>query len=240
MLVGEMLTEGLAIVLTPERTTPGGWLAFKSSLQIDGGQAAPTLRALLADDHPARALARNLFRLSRLLEVQGPTLIADGRTRVLRALGPWVGPYALQAAIAAVHAEASHAAQTDWAQTVGLYDRLLQVQPSPVVELNRAAAVALRDGPAAGLALIEALLARGELGRYLPAHATRAELWLRLGQSQQARVAFEQALALARTEPQQRFLRQQLADLSCRFGGPPFDQGEGKRPEHHPLNPRSR
>jgi len=151
-------------------------------------------------------------------------LIAEGRARLLRALGPRAGPYALQAAIAAVHAEAADAAQTDWAQIVGLYDRLLQLQPSPVVELNRAAAVAMRDGPAAGLELIEALLARGELGGYLPAHATRAELWHRLDQPQQARAAFEQALALARTEPQQRFLRQRLADLSCRFGGPPFDQ----------------
>jgi len=157
-------------------------------------------------------------------------LIAEGRARLLCALGPRVGSYALQAAIAAVHAEAADAAQTDWAQIVGLYDRLLQLQPSPVVELNRAAAVAMRDGPAAGLGLIEALLARGELGGYLPAHATRAELWHRLDQPQQARAAFEQALTLARTEPQQRFLRQPLADLSCRFGGPPFVEGRASVP----------
>jgi RNA polymerase sigma-70 factor, ECF subfamily len=186
--------------------------------------------------HESRRLARStpdgelvlLDQQDRSLWDRG--LIAEGRAGLLRALGPRVGPYALQAAIAAVHADAADAAQTDWAQIVGLYDRLLQVQPSPVVELNRAAAVAMRDGPAAGLDLIEALLARGELGHYLPAHATRAELWRRLDQPQQARMAFERALTLARTEPQQRFLRQRLADLSCRFGGPPFDQGRASDP----------
>jgi len=123
------------------------------------------------------------------------------------------GPYTLQAAIAAVHAEASDAAATDWAQIVGLYDVLLRTEPSAVVELNRAVAVAMRDGPAAGLELIDALLTRGELADYRLTHAARADLCRRLGRTAEARAAYERALALTRQEPERRFLERRLAGL---------------------------
>jgi RNA polymerase sigma-70 factor (ECF subfamily) len=123
------------------------------------------------------------------------------------------GPYTLQAAIAAVHAEAPAAAITDWAQIVGLYDVLLRVEPSPVVELNRAVAVAMRDGPAAGLELIDALLTRGELVDYRLAHAARADLCRRLGKTADARASYERALALTRQAPERRFLERRLAEL---------------------------
>jgi RNA polymerase sigma-70 factor (ECF subfamily) len=124
------------------------------------------------------------------------------------------GQYTLQAAIAAVHAEAPSTAATDWAEIIGLYDALLQLAPSPVVELNRAVAVAMRDGPAAGLALVEAILARGHLSDYRFAHAARAELCRRLGRTADARAAFERALALTRQEPERRFLERRLAEVA--------------------------
>jgi RNA polymerase sigma-70 factor, ECF subfamily len=140
--------------------------------------------------------------------------IAEGTALVERALASRrIGPYTLQAAIAAVHAEAPAAAVTDWAQIVGLYDVLVRAEPSPVVELNRAAAVAMRDGPAAGLALIDAILARGDLADYPLAHSARAELCRRLGKTGDARASYERALALTRQEPQRRFLERRLADL---------------------------
>jgi RNA polymerase sigma-70 factor (ECF subfamily) len=141
--------------------------------------------------------------------------IAEGSALVERALASRrFGPYTLQAAIAAVHAEAASAVGTDWAQIVGLYDVLIRADPSPVVELNRAAAVAMRDGPAAGLALIDAILARGDLGDYHLAHSARAELCRRLGQGAQARASYEKALALARQEPERRFLERRLDALA--------------------------
>ena len=140
--------------------------------------------------------------------------IAEGTALVERALASRrIGPYTLQAAIAAVHAEAPAAAVTDWAQIVGLYDVLVRAEPSPVVELNRAAAVAMRDGPAAGLALIDAILSRGDLADYPLAHSARAELCRRLGKTGDARVSYERALGLTRQEPQRRFLERRLADL---------------------------
>jgi RNA polymerase sigma-70 factor (ECF subfamily) len=123
------------------------------------------------------------------------------------------GPYTLQAAIAAVHAEAQDAASTDWAQIAALYEVLLRVEPSPIIELNRAVAVAMRDGPEAGLALIDALLARGELTDYRLAHAARADLCRRLGRTAAARESYERALALTRQEPERRFLERRLAGL---------------------------
>jgi RNA polymerase sigma-70 factor (ECF subfamily) len=129
-----------------------------------------------------------------------------------------VGPYTLQAAIAAVHAEAPNASATDWAQIVGLYDVLLRVDPSPIVELNRAAAIAMRDGPEAGLALIDAILVRGDLEDYHLAHSARAELCRRLGQMNEARASYERALTLARQEPARRFLERRLSELSGRDG----------------------
>ena len=123
------------------------------------------------------------------------------------------GPYSLQAAIAAVHAEAEDAALTDWRQIVGLYDVLLHLEPSPVVELNRAVAVAMRDGPAAGLALIDALLARGELADYHLAHSARADLLRRLGRAPEAVVAYERALSLAKQAPERRFIERRIDAL---------------------------
>ena len=123
------------------------------------------------------------------------------------------GPYTLQAAIAAVHAEAVNADATDWNEIVGLYDVLARGDDSPVIELNRAVAVAMRDGPAAGLSIVDAILARGDLLDYRPAHAARAELCRRLGRTEDARASFERALALARQEPERRFLERRLAGL---------------------------
>jgi RNA polymerase sigma-70 factor (ECF subfamily) len=141
-------------------------------------------------------------------------LIAEGRAWLGRAAGAGpAGPYTLQAAIAAVHAAAPTPAATDWRRITALYDALLAVHPSPVVELNRAVAVALRDGPAAGLALVDAILARGELGEYHLAHAARADLLRRLGRRDDARSAYERALQLARQEPERRFLTKRLAQL---------------------------
>jgi RNA polymerase sigma-70 factor (ECF subfamily) len=112
-----------------------------------------------------------------------------------------------------VHAEAPEHKDTDWTQIVGLYDVLMRADPSPVIELNRAAAVAMRDGPAAGLAIIDDLLARGELDSYHLAHSARAELCRRLGRHAEARAAYEKALTLARQEPERRFLERRLAQL---------------------------
>ena len=140
--------------------------------------------------------------------------IAEGSALVERALASRrFGPYTLQAAIAAVHAKAPSAAATDWAQIVGLYDVLARADPSPVVELNRAAAVAMRDGPRAGLALIDAILARGDLGDYHLAHSARADLCRRLGRTAEARTSYRRALALTRQEPQRRFLERRLEEL---------------------------
>jgi RNA polymerase sigma-70 factor (ECF subfamily) len=141
--------------------------------------------------------------------------IAEGKSLVEAALATrQFGPYTLQAAIALVHAEAPAAAATDWGQIVGWYDALLQAAPSPVVELNRAVAVAMRDGPAAGLSLIDALLARGELADYHLAHAARADLCRRLGKTAQARSAYRRALELTQQEPERRFLERRLHELA--------------------------
>jgi RNA polymerase sigma-70 factor (ECF subfamily) len=140
--------------------------------------------------------------------------IVDGTALVEGALASRrFGPYTLQAAIAAVHAEAPNAEATDWAQIVGLYDVLLRVEPSPVIELNRAVAVAMRDGPAAGLALIDAILARGDLDDYYLAHSARADLCRRLGKSAQARTSYKRALDLTQQASERRFLEQRLAEL---------------------------
>lgn len=141
-------------------------------------------------------------------------LIAEGLALVERALASRrFGPYTLQAAIAAVHAEAATAAATDWAQIVALYDVLARVDPTPVVALNRAAAVAMRDGPEAGLALIDGILAGGDLTDYHLAHSARGELFRRLGRLAEARDAYRRALGLARLEPERRFLEKRLAAL---------------------------
>ena len=141
-------------------------------------------------------------------------LIAEGCALVERALTTRrFGPYCLQAAIAAVHAEAPSAAETDWQQIVGLYDVLLRAMPSPVIELNRAVAVAKRDGALAGLTLIEGILDRGELQDYHLAHSARAEFCRQLGRVEEARVAYLRALELTRQEPERRFIEGRLSEL---------------------------
>ncbi|MGY2341528.1 RNA polymerase sigma factor [Pseudomonas sp. SDO5532_S415] len=141
-------------------------------------------------------------------------MIAEGCALVERALSTRrFGPYCLQAAIAAVHAEAPSVEDTDWEQIVGLYDVLLRAVPSPVIELNRAAALSKRDGPLAGLTLVEAILARGELQDYHLAHSARAEFCRQLGRVEQARQAYERALALTRQEPERRFIEGRLKAL---------------------------
>jgi RNA polymerase sigma-70 factor (ECF subfamily) len=141
--------------------------------------------------------------------------IAEGTAWLERAMASGrIGSYGLQAAIAAAHARARSAEATDWDRIVGLYDLLARADPSPVVELNRAVAVAMRDGPAAGLALIDAILARGQLDGYHLAHAARADLLRRQGRTDDARAAYRRALDLARQQPQRRFLERRLAELA--------------------------
>jgi RNA polymerase sigma-70 factor, ECF subfamily len=155
-----------------------------------------------------------------LLEDQDRSLwnrdfIAEGTALVEQALSSRrFGPYCLQAAISAVHAESPDAASTDWTQIVGLYDALLRAEPSPVVELNRAVAIAMRDGPATGIALVDAILARGDLADYRLAHAARADLCRRLGRKPEARKSYLRALELTQLEPEQRFLERRLAELA--------------------------
>jgi RNA polymerase sigma-70 factor (ECF subfamily) len=154
-----------------------------------------------------------------LLEDQDRSLwnqdqIAKGVSLVERALSSSpVGPYTIQAAIGAVHAQAPGAAATDWARIVALYDLLMRAEPSPVVELNRAVAVAMRDGPSAGLALVDAILARGDLQNYHLAHSARADLCRRLGRTADACMSYERALSLTQQEPERRFLERRLSEL---------------------------
>jgi RNA polymerase sigma-70 factor (ECF subfamily) len=178
------------------------------------------LLALMLLQESRRAARTNAAGDVVLLEDQDRTLwnaeqIEDGSALVRKALSSRrIGPYTVQAAIAAVHAAATEAESTDWAQIVALYDLLVRLDPSPIVELNRAVAVAMRDGPQAGLTLIEALLARGELEDYHLAHAARADLYRRLGRADDARQAYERALALARQEPERRFLEGRLKQVA--------------------------
>jgi RNA polymerase sigma-70 factor, ECF subfamily len=157
-----------------------------------------------------------------LLEHQDRSLwdreqIQEGIALVERALtSRRIGPYSLQAAIAAVHAEARDAASTDWAQIVALYDLLLKAEPSAVIELNRAAAIAMRDGPEAGLKLIDKILKNGELEDYYPAHAARGELCRRLGRISDAMAAYRRTLELVTQEPERRFLERRLVELDSR------------------------
>ncbi|HEX6306324.1 MAG TPA: RNA polymerase sigma factor [Anaerolineales bacterium] len=142
-------------------------------------------------------------------------LIAQGSALVERALSARrPGAYALQAAISAVHANAASASATDWGEIIGLYNALMGVDPSPVVELNRAVAVAMRDGPSAGLALIDAILERGDLAGYHLAHAARADLYRRLGKREEAQSAYRRALSLTQQEQERRFLERRLDELS--------------------------
>jgi RNA polymerase sigma-70 factor (ECF subfamily) len=154
-----------------------------------------------------------------LLENQDRSLwnrdqIAEGVALLERALkSRRFGSYTLQAAISAVHAEAESVAVTDWRQIVALYNRLLQIHPSPVVQLNRAVAVAMCDGPEAGLTLIDALLEHGELANYYLAHSARADMYRRLGRTAEARSSYEKALALTQQEPERHFLQERIRQL---------------------------
>jgi RNA polymerase sigma-70 factor, ECF subfamily len=210
-------------------------LAGESHAQGDLSSEAIRLGRLLADLLPEAEVqgllalmllheARRPARTSAegelvLLEEQDRTLwnrelIAEGEALVEQALRSRnFGPYTLQAAISAVHAGAASAAETDWAEIVGLYDVLLKADPSPVVELNRAAAVAMRGGPEGGLILIECILARGDLTDYPLAHSARGELCRRLGRTADAIESLQRALSLATHEPQRRFLERRLSEL---------------------------
>src|SRR6202048_1382245 len=154
-----------------------------------------------------------------LLENQDRSLwnkeqIAEGVALLEKALkSRRFGSYTLQAAIAAVHAEAESVAATDWRQIVALYDRLAEIQPSPVVQLNRAVAIAMRDGPEAGLKHIDAVLAHGELADYYLAHSARADLYCRLGRTAEARASYEKALALTQQEPERQFLQERIRQM---------------------------
>ncbi|MGH6947648.1 MAG: RNA polymerase sigma factor, partial [Kiloniellales bacterium] len=200
-LSGEAIRLGrLLIELLPEPEAVGLLALMLLQESRRAARSSPTGELILLDEQD-RALWNRAH-------------IAEGLALVERALASRrIGPYTLQAAVAAVHAEASTAAATDWAQIVGLYDVLARADPSPVIALNRAAAVAMRDGPAAGLALIDAILARGDLADYHLAHSARADLCRRLGRAAEARASYERALALTRQEPERRFLERRLAML---------------------------
>jgi len=206
----------------------------RADLSSEAIRLARLLAALQPEPETVGLLALMLLQDSRraarttaagdvvLLEDQDRSLwnrgqIAEGLELAGRALASRrFGPYTLQAAIAAGHAEAPTAAATDWNRIVATYDLLLGVEPSPVIELNRAAAVAMRDGPAAGLALIDALLGRGELAGYQPAHAARAELCRRLGRNAEAQAAYRLAIGLTQQGAARRFLERRLAELAAR------------------------
>jgi RNA polymerase sigma-70 factor (ECF subfamily) len=200
-LSGEAIRLGrLLVELLPEPEAIGllALMLLQESRRV--ARASPTGDLVLLEDQD-----RSLWNRDQ---------IKEGLALVERALmSRRFGPYTIQAAIAAVHAEAPHAAATDWAQIVALYDLLMRVESSPVVELNRAVAVAMRDGPKEGLALIDAILARGDLADYHLAHSARADLCRRLGRTAEARVSYERALSLTRLEPERRFLERRLAEL---------------------------
>ena len=200
-LSGEAIRLGrLLVELLPEPEAMGLLALMLLHESRRAARTGPTGELILLDDQDRASWSRDQ--------------IAEGTALVERALASRrIGPYTLQAAISAVHAEAPTAAATDWAQIVGLYDVLARADPSPVIELNRAVAVAMRDGPTAGLALIDAILGRGALADYHLAHSARAELCRRLGRTVDARASYTRALDLARQEPQRRFLERRLGEL---------------------------
>ncbi|MCC7487037.1 MAG: RNA polymerase sigma factor [Burkholderiales bacterium] len=224
------------LVFNEGYSASSGTSVTRHDLSGEAIRLAKLLTELLPEPEALGLLALMLLHESRrearatpsgdlvLLEDQDRSLwnremIAEGTALVERALASRrFGPYALQAAIAAVHASAPTPAETDWKEIAGLYDVLLAAMPSPVVELNRAVAVAMRDGPAAGLALVEAILGRGELAGYHLAHSARAELLRRLGRAHEARASYEHALRLTRQEPERRFLARRIAETEAAAG----------------------
>jgi RNA polymerase sigma-70 factor (ECF subfamily) len=221
------------LVFNEGYSASSGSALTRADLASEAIRLGRLLMELLADPEVVGLLALMLLQESRraartspdgeliLLDDQDRSLwnrdqIAEGSSLVERALASRrFGPYTLQAAIAAVHVEAPNASATDWAQIGGLYDVLMQADPSPVVELNRAAAIAMRDGPLAGLTLIDAVLARGDLNDYHLAHSARADLCRRLGRNPEARASYERALTLARQEPERRFLERRMRELAA-------------------------
>jgi RNA polymerase sigma-70 factor (ECF subfamily) len=193
--VGRLLVE-----LLPEPEAIGLLALMLLQESRRGSRTSPTGDLILLNDQD-----RSLWNRDQIKE--GSTLVHGAIT------SGRFGVYTLQAAIAAVHADAATADATDWAEIAGLYDVMLRIDPSPVIELNRAVAVAMRDGPAAGLALVDAILARGDLADYHLAHAARADLCRRLGQTTQSRASYQRAVELARQEPERRFLERRLAEL---------------------------
>ncbi|MFB2771570.1 RNA polymerase sigma factor, partial [Pelatocladus sp. BLCC-F211] len=219
------------LVFNEGYSASSGQSLIRSDLCGEAIRLGRLLVELLPDPEAIGLLALMLLQESRrtartspdgdliLLENQdrslwNPEQIAEGKALVARALSsPQIGAYTIQAAIAAVHAEASSTDATDWSQIIALYDVLVRAEPSPVVELNRAVAVAMRDGPLAGLQLIDGILARGDLADYHLAHAARADLCRRLLRTADARESYQKALVLARQEPERRFLKRRLQEL---------------------------
>jgi RNA polymerase sigma-70 factor (ECF subfamily) len=201
-LSGEAIRLGrLLVELLPEPEVLGLLALMLLHESRRAARATPKGELILLDDQD-----RSLWNREQ---------IEEGRGLVARAFssGP-IGPYTVQAAISAVHSAAPSTQQTNWAEIVALYDLLSRATPSPIVELNRAVAISMRDTPAAGLELIDAILTHGDLADYHLAHAARADMLRRLGQNEAARTAYEQALQLARQEPERRFLEQRLAELA--------------------------
>ena len=228
----ETVLQVIYLLFTEGYSASSGDALTRPALSGEAIRLARLLTGLLPEPEVLGLLALLLLHDSRsatrtttsgdliLLEDQDRSLwnktqIAEGTALVEKALASRrFGPYSLQAAIAAVHAEAPTAKTTDWPQIVGLYDVLTQLSPSPIVALNRAVAVAMRDGPADGLLLVNALLERGELTDYCLAHSTRADLCRRLGQFSEAQAACERALALTQLEPERRFLAARIQELA--------------------------
>lgn len=227
----EYVLRAIYLVFNEGYSASSGDVLTRADLCGEAIRLGRLLVALLPDPEAIGLLALMLLQESRhatrsseagevvLLEHQdrgrwNRALIVEGRALVDRAFAAGeVGSYAIQAAIAAEHARAARFERTDWVRIASLYELLLKADPSPVVELNRAAAIAERDGAAAGLALIDAILARGELADYHPAHAARAELCRRLGKAEEAREAYDRAIALVRQEPARAFLERRRTEL---------------------------
>jgi RNA polymerase sigma-70 factor, ECF subfamily len=227
----EAVLRVIYLVFNEGYSASSGESATRADLSAEAVRLARLLVELLPEPEAAGLLGLMLLHESRRAARTSPSgdlillddqdrgkwdrrLIAEGVALVEQALSSRrFGPYSLQAAISAVHAEAPEPAATDWAQIVALYDVLERLDPSPVIALNRAVALAMRDGAAAGLAVVEEILGKGELADYHLAHAARADLCRRLGRNADARASYERALALARQVPERRFLAQRIAEL---------------------------
>jgi RNA polymerase sigma-70 factor, ECF subfamily len=220
-LTGEAIRLGrLLVELQPEPTgvVPEGVDQENAGSAIMGSEIRGLLALMLLQESRRAARTSPSGELI-LLENQDRSLwnreqIGEGLALLKKALkSRRFGSYTLQAAIAAVHAEAESLAATDWRQIVALYDQLLRIQPSPVVQLNRAVAIAMRDGPEAGLAHIDAVLEHGELANYYLAHSAQADMYRRLGRTSEARASYEKALALTQQEPERQFLQERIRHL---------------------------